>query len=112
LPNAIPNLCIEPGCNHRTTTGNRCAAHRKQHKGLGQQAPYNTRWWRRVRAVVLSEQPLCAACNTQPATQCDHIKPLDVGGTNERDNLQGLCAACHTRKTFSENRGKEHSPCA
>lgn len=34
----------------------------------------------------------------------DHIVPISQGGTNDDDNLQLLCAPCHTDKTKEENR--------
>jgi len=63
--------------------------------------PYNTRHWRRLRKMKLTEQPLCAYClemgRTIPATVADHIVPV-----KERpdlafvyDNIQGLCRECH-----------------
>jgi 5-methylcytosine-specific restriction endonuclease McrA len=56
--------------------------------------------WRRLRATVLREQPLCAVCRTEWATDCDHINndPTD----NRRENLQGLCHECHSRKTAGD----------
>ena len=32
----------------------------------------------------------------------DHIIPLQLGGTEEPDNLQALCPGCHRRKTDQE----------
>ena len=32
----------------------------------------------------------------------DHITPLHMGGTDDPDNLQALCPACHRRKTERE----------
>jgi 5-methylcytosine-specific restriction protein A len=31
--------------------------------------------------------------------QCDHIKSLDDGGSNDDSNLQLLCEECHKQKT-------------
>lgn len=48
-----------------------------------------------LRAEVLDANGgLCTACNTAPATEVDHIS----GGSNDRDNLQGLCRSCHESK--------------
>lgn len=69
-----------------------------------------TRRWREYRLSYLRAHPLCQAegCN-QPATDVDHVQPItgpddplfwDVG------NHQGLCHACHSRKTGSEDRGQ------
>ena len=33
---------------------------------------------------------------------CDHIIPKAEGGTDEDDNLQTLCRACHKQKTDAE----------
>ena len=35
----------------------------------------------------------------------DHIVPLPSGGTNALDNLQTLCASCHSIKTSREDGG-------
>ena len=54
--------------------------------------------WRRLRILVLREEPLCRHCSAA-ATDVDHIVPLAVGGTHDRENLCPLCHACHSRKT-------------
>ncbi len=64
-----------------------------------------------MRAQVLSEEPLCMACRAQDrvsaATEVDHIVPIAEGGTDERENLQGLCSGCHAANTAREaQRGK------
>lgn len=53
--------------------------------------------WRKLRASVLREQPLCACGCHGLATDVDHINndPTD----NRRENLQGLAHECHSRKT-------------
>ena len=71
----------------------------------------HTRRWKRVRRLVLVRDPLCrdpshAVSGRQAvSTQVDHILPLrerpDLAYTLE--NLQGLCARCHTRKTLKES---------
>lgn len=43
----------------------------------------------------------CAKCDSEPE-QLDHIKALANGGTNEKENLQYLCKACHQQKTENE----------
>ena len=65
--------------------------------------------WRRLRAAVLSEQPYCVLCD-MPATTVDHILPRRVGGTDERINLQPLCAPCHSRKTARMDGGYGRKP--
>lgn len=60
--------------------------------------------WRKLRAQVLSEQPLCPECQENgalvPATEVDHI---DNDPTNNlRSNLQGMCRAHHSAKTHAD----------
>ena len=38
------------------------------------------------------------------AAQVDHKKPLSEGGSNEKANLQALCACCHAMKSLAEAR--------
>jgi 5-methylcytosine-specific restriction endonuclease McrA len=85
-------------------------AYRERHK------KYNTAAWRRLRAVVLSEEPLCRRCAAkniiEVATQVHHI--IDVAVAPElffvRDNLEPLCASCHSSHTRREmNRNQNGS---
>ena len=74
---------------------------------------YNTKEWKSVRNVVLSEAPLCRMCLAKgiatAATVCDHIKPVTNETTFEEfidiNNLQPLCDRCHRVKT-NQDRGK------
>ena len=59
--------------------------------------------WRRLRLLVLSEQPVCADCQRAPATEVDHILSKRKGGTDARANLVGLCCSCHSRKTCRDD---------
>lgn len=59
--------------------------------------------WRKLRASVLREVPLCEYCQAAPASEVDH---LDNDPTNnERSNLVSACKPCHSRKT-QEDQGK------
>jgi 5-methylcytosine-specific restriction protein A len=66
---------------------------------------YTTDRWRRLRAQVLADEPLCvdsaARGVLEPSTTADHITPHrgDVALFWDRGNLQALCHACHSRKT-------------
>jgi 5-methylcytosine-specific restriction protein A len=57
--------------------------------------------WRKLRALVLTEQPLCRDCESrgyiEPATEVDHHD--NDASNNDRDNLVGLCKPCHSYKT-------------
>jgi 5-methylcytosine-specific restriction protein A len=61
------------------------------------------RRWLAIRARVLTANPLCVACQTKgqvkPAFEVDHVVALVNGGTDDPENLQGLCIECHADKT-------------
>ena len=62
--------------------------------------------WAARRLQVLRRDPFCVICRahgvTRAATDVDHIKALEFGGTDAMDNLQGLCRECHKAKTAKE----------
>nr|DAH08110.1 MAG TPA: HNH endonuclease [Caudoviricetes sp.] len=68
---------------------------------------YQSTAWRKVRAVKLSQDPLCEECARQgmavPAQMVDHIRPINEGGAAlDMKNLQSLCHTCHNRKSGQE----------
>ncbi len=60
------------------------------------------RKWLAMRHVVLVEEPVCMICGRKASTQVDHKIPLCKGGTDTRDNLQGVCDECHNEKTAED----------
>jgi hypothetical protein len=78
---------------------------------------YNRRW-RRLRRLVLACKPLCAdpfgfhaaEGSVEVAIAVDHIVPKSCGGRDALDNLQGLCASCHSRKTAQTDGGFGREP--
>lgn len=60
----------------------------------------------RMRAQVLVEEPLCREClkhdRVSPTQVADHIVPKAEGGSDDRNNYQGLCRPCDARKTACE----------
>ena len=72
---------------------------------------YGSTRWRKLRALVLNEEPLCRLCERQGKTTAadtvDHIKEHkgDVALFYDRDNLQPLCQFHHN----SSKRIKDHS---
>lgn len=63
----------------------------------------NSAVWRRLRAYVLQLHPLCACGCGRPSDTVDHIDGDAMN--NEIANLQGMTAACHSRKTASADGG-------
>jgi 5-methylcytosine-specific restriction endonuclease McrA len=57
--------------------------------------------WRRLRAQVLREEPICyiAGCGW-PSTQVDHVTPLKLRPDLAlvRENLRGICASHNSSK--------------
>lgn len=53
-----------------------------------------------VRAIFGLQKGRCAHCRTgiKSGWHVDHILPLALGGSNDRRNLQLLCAPCNLRK--------------
>lgn len=65
--------------------------------------------WRRLRAAVLSDEPMCRHCAAQgrdtPAVDVDHIDGRAAELHDyRRSNLQALCRSCHCSKTATEQR--------
>ena len=63
--------------------------------------------WQKLRKYVLLHQPVCKGFDGEhcgrAAQEVDHILPLSEGGTNDLDNLQGLCKSCHSKKTARDD---------
>jgi 5-methylcytosine-specific restriction endonuclease McrA len=65
---------------------------------------YQTPEWRALRELVLSEEPFCALCPRKYprlSTTVDHIVPRPYG-SDTRDNLRGVCASCHSKRTMRD----------
>ena len=45
---------------------------------------------------------ICKCCIKKEAYEIDNVRALSNGGTNETNNLQPLCKACHLVKTSNE----------
>lgn len=79
----------------------------KERQGLRTLA-LNSSAWRKLRALVLTEQPLCPRCtgagDTALANEVDHID--DDPTNNLRTNLVGLCKMHHGQKTRLSERKK------
>lgn len=64
------------------------------------------------RQVVAEQWALCDACHDPleaVTAEIDHVVPVAVGGTDDRENLHALCPNCHARKTRSEDRQRRRA---
>jgi 5-methylcytosine-specific restriction endonuclease McrA len=75
----------------------------------GRQRFYNTREWRSLRLIILTEQIWCQEClkeeRYEASTEVDHIIDIVDDPTLffTKGNLQGLCKSHHSQKTFHKN---------
>lgn len=60
-------------------------------------------WKDRARQAKARDHYQCIFCGSGENLETDHIIELSRGGSNDFDNLQTLCSACHHKKT-AENR--------
>jgi 5-methylcytosine-specific restriction enzyme A len=91
-------LCPRRGCAHRIPCPDHpieWAPKQQTTKARGYSGRH-VQW----RQTILQLYPVCP-CG-QPATEADHIVPKIHGGDNALSNGQGLCRACHARKTARE----------
>ncbi|WJF92176.1 HNH endonuclease [Paraburkholderia bonniea] len=69
---------------------------------------YGSVWIRRRVRILCRDCGLCQVCRragrVTPGTEVDHVVPKSQGGSDEDDNLQTICRACHQTKTGSERR--------
>lgn len=103
--------CNHIGCSALVTIGY-CDVHKKDKQSYDKYRGSNTErgygaTHRKIREVVRREEPLCREClktgKITPSNEMDHI---DGNAWNtSRDNLEMLCASCHSRKTIREQGG-------
>ncbi len=84
----------------------------KDRKGTRQERGYGAEYMRNRNVVMQVNNQgrpmaLCRMClerENRPtqATECDHIIPKSAGGSDDVENLQPICRACHKRKTARE----------
>lgn len=112
MPTRAHTPCRVPTCPHLRP----CPTHAtdtRTHAERIERTPhragtYSTAAWKRLRARVLAEQPLCRLCQEQGrvtlATEVDHIVSFatDMALFLDRQNCQGLCKPCHSAKTRRE----------
>lgn len=109
MPIAAPRPCTAPGCGALVRDGSsRCERHPRESwaKRATVCKRITGRKLQRLRGELFAREPLCAECKrlgrVTLATQRDHRIPLCDGGTEDDDNVQGLCDPCHEAKSLGE----------
>ena len=109
MPYKAKHPCKAPSCPALVEAGHSyCARHETKYRresdkayDRGRQSPskrgYNA-WWGRRREQILQQYPACSRCGGI-AEEVHHVIPLRDGGTNSVENLEPLCASCHSRVT-------------
>lgn len=62
------------------------------------------KWYAARRQVIAEQKGMCACCGRVlvDGWALDHIVPHSKGGSDDRENLQGLCNPCHDAKTAKD----------
>ena len=56
----------------------------------------NSSEWKYLRIKILNRDGnKCVRCGSNNNLRIHHIKPVDLEGSNELDNLETLCSTCH-----------------
>jgi len=67
---------------------------------------YNSAKWKRLRVAFLRAHPWCNHCpptSWTPATEVDHVLPIEDGGDPwDENNLRPLCRYHHAAKTAED----------
>jgi len=93
--------CSFPGCPNlvEAGTGGRCEKHKRPSwEGRRGFEGYKGEYLKN-RAVVLKDEPVCRICGIRPSTTVDHIIPKSKGGSDQRENLRGVCKSCHDKRS-------------
>ncbi|MCC7269314.1 MAG: HNH endonuclease [Rhodocyclaceae bacterium] len=116
MPNAAPRPCRHPGCGQLVRDGSGyCHAHQSDRRknrfgddrrGSASERGYGNAWAKLRSRIMQRDCGLCQPClkagRVTPARQVDHVISKAEGGTDDEDNLQAICMACHKAKTARE----------
>lgn len=114
MPQAATHPCNKARCTNLTV--NRfCEEHTSTtwdnyHQGKNRhERGYGNAWEKLRRKILKRDKQLCQVCIKlglyTPAQAVDHIIPKSNNGTDQPNNLQSICNACHKVKTYSESKG-------
>ena len=106
MPSLPMKPCSRPRCP-KLSRGGPCPEHKRADSQRYESQPrrrqdkrfYASAEWRRLRAYVLTRDPLCRICGQVPSWHVDHIIPRSAGGPDTVENLRGLCRRCHASVT-------------
>ena len=118
----MPTVPKSIKCNHLGCKGNRSKLNSYciEHGGINtttsqakyeKMAEYQSSYWRSLRKIQLSRNPLCQSClihgRVTQAKHIDHVFPWSLIGSHafKRNLFQSLCPECHSHKTGLEYKG-------
>jgi 5-methylcytosine-specific restriction protein A len=115
MPKSAPKPCGKPGCGVLVHDGtSRCAKHPQANRfadkarGNRHERGYGTAWTKLRKIILDRDMGLCQPCQATGrvtlAREVDHTIPKAEGGTDDQDNLQAICRACHLTKSKAEAR--------
>jgi 5-methylcytosine-specific restriction protein A len=94
-------FCLQPGCSVLVPRG-RCPTHTDRSLHGTRTWYYSARWVRLRQQVLQNQAYSCAVCGrVSTHLDVDHVRKHqgDPAWFWNPDNLQALCATCHTQKT-------------
>jgi 5-methylcytosine-specific restriction protein A len=100
--------CAMHGCPQKAASRGFCLSHANQQ--LEQTRPnielrklYRTARWRRLRDIVLFEEPVCVECLAEgfriASHDVHHLEKATLHNFWDRNNLQALCVRHHSMHT-------------
>lgn len=117
MPQRPRRPCRHKGCRnlHRNANGY-CDQHQDDAKAWARKQPapktttergYGWQWQKLRQHILRRDKYLCQPCleagRITEAKDVDHIINKAQGGTDEPENLQAICGACHKAKTQRES---------
>ncbi len=60
---------------------------------------YCSEHWRRFRAMIVRQRPVCEECGAEPSSHVHHVKPRRSHPelAFDESNMKAVCAGCHNR---------------
>lgn len=74
------------------------AAQRRRARKEGNGGSYTVAEWQAIKAAQDYTCLMCGKREPEIKLTVDHVVPIALGGSNDADNLQGLCRSCNCRK--------------